>query len=314
MYDEVLKFISDKVNKDLLTITDWERVPPQNDVRPIAKLPHVKGMTNISRKDAAYFRDMLERQRTKPEKKFEFEFIPNSNMKKIVTILEKRYKYKKINDTAEMMALIIAKGIYAGWRVLDRAQYTNEDTIMENLLGSNGWKCLQQLNADRFIAEPPRVQDTTNVSREDAEKFLETYSLDALLRQQGLKEHDCGGGGDCQFKVWAYYLGKFYGEIRQNAMQHMEDNPALYSPDFHVDFDISAYIRKMSRSREWGDAHSLHAIALCYKRNFTLYETDDGVAIRKTTHMFDEDWGNPEDIRIGYKDGNHYVAVIRDAR
>ena len=171
------------------------------------------------------------------------------------------------------------------------------------------WLKIQLLNLEPDLRKEggPKQQE---LRKEGGPKQQRTpVSFNDLLARHGLTEIDCGALGNCQFEVWARYLHMDAGTVRQRAMEHMAENPlGVYDEDFHEDGAMQEYIRDMSEVGEWGDEHSLVAIARTFQCNFTLFQ-EIGGRLAFHTYKFNEEWGDPTTVLIGYKNGNHYVLV-----
>lgn len=108
---------------------------------------------------------------------------------------------------------------------------------------------------------------------------------------------DCGGGGHCQYMVFAqahFQDAKRYQQVRNEVADYMENNWGLFENFFHGMFDngsrqlnMKQYIRGV-RTSAYGNNMTLHAICNRYQVNITQFPAKEKVRSLEssvTTHV-----------------------------
>ncbi|KAK3145407.1 hypothetical protein QOZ80_3BG0252470 [Eleusine coracana subsp. coracana] len=88
--------------------------------------------------------------------------------------------------------------------------------------------------------------------------------LDRLVLY-GLVELKVNGDGNCQFRALSdqfYRTPEYHRFVRQQVVKQLESHPDIYAG--YVPMDYKEYLKKMSKSGEWGDHVTLQAAADTY--------------------------------------------------
>jgi len=137
------------------------------------------------------------------------------------------------------------------------------------------------------------------------------------LAEQLLVEWDCGGDGNCQYRAAAFFLyndeDRHY-DVRAAAMAEMRAHPDLYDARYiqaaNRPFStLEEYIMHQGFDTVWGDDLSLTAIGRAYSRDIEVFSLDNATG-KMQTNIRPTGTNEHSPLRLGYKDGNHYVAIL----
>ena len=146
-------------------------------------------------------------------------------------------------------------------------------------------------------------------------------TLKQHLARYGLGMKECGGKGDCQFRVLAYGAEgsvSHHGTVRAAVCDRIEANRETYAG--FVDGSIDAYVHEMRKAGTWGDHITLHAAVRLFRRRALVLDVGPEGSVRVTV-LDGEDKDNgasegeahqrlrPTDLLLAYT-GSHYAAVV----
>lgn len=171
----------------------------------------------------------------------------------------------RINDEAENHQM----GTVFTYPILDETQGENLsntedwlgllDITDESSLDSEVGRRLNHMvpvpHIPRTIEKIPTVDEEIS----DHERLLERLQLYELVEQR------VQGDGNCQFRALSdqlYRSAEHHGFVREQIVQQLKGHPEMY--EGYVPMGYVEYLKKMSRSGEWGDHVTLQAAADWY--------------------------------------------------
>ncbi|KAL3825894.1 hypothetical protein ACJIZ3_021923 [Penstemon smallii] len=140
----------------------------------------------------------------------------------------------------------------------DNYSYTLEITD-ESELDEEVEKRLYQMNPvphiPRTNGDIPSVDEATS----DHQRLLDRLELYDLI------EHKVQGDGNCQFRALSdqfYRTPEHHKFVRQQVVRQLKSHPEVY--EGYVPMEYADYLKRMSKSGEWGDHVTLQAAADSY--------------------------------------------------
>ncbi|KAF8643977.1 hypothetical protein HU200_066616 [Digitaria exilis] len=143
--------------------------------------------------------------------------------------------------------------------------------------GQHGETCLTDLMDDFSVLDGevgkrlndmvpvPHVPKTNGDIPSVDEAFSDHQRLLDRLVLYGLVELKVNGDGNCQFRALSdqfYRTPEHHRFVRQQVVKQLESHPEFYAG--YVPMDYREYLKKMSKSGEWGDHVTLQAAADSY--------------------------------------------------
>ncbi|XP_010112213.2 uncharacterized protein LOC21396225 isoform X1 [Morus notabilis] len=147
-----------------------------------------------------------------------------------------------------------------GENLTDAEEWLHElDITDESSLDSEVGRRLNQMvpvpHVPRTIEKVPSVDEEIS----DHERLLERLQLYDLV------ERRVQGDGNCQFRALSdqlYRSAEHHGFVRQQIVEQLKGHPEMY--EGYVPMAYVDYLKKMSKSGEWGDHVTLQAAADWY--------------------------------------------------
>ncbi|KAL3628508.1 hypothetical protein CASFOL_027554 [Castilleja foliolosa] len=140
----------------------------------------------------------------------------------------------------------------------DDSSYTLDITDGSELDGEVE-KRLYQMNPvphiPRINGDIPSVDEATS----DHQRLLDRLQLYDLI------EHKVQGDGNCQFRALSdqfYRSPEHHKFVRHQVVRQLKAHPEIY--EGYVPMEYADYLKRMSKSREWGDHVTLQAAADSY--------------------------------------------------
>lgn len=122
----------------------------------------------------------------------------------------------------------------------------------------------------------------TDDTRESRKKKRDSIKDGKILLSQrldfmSLSSTKMPSDGNCQFRAFsceAYGTEEYHLNIRANVVEWMLDHKETFSCYVGEDSDWNYYIKRMKRSRIWGDELTLRAFCDCYKVTVHVITTE----------------------------------------
>ncbi|XP_051130273.1 OVARIAN TUMOR DOMAIN-containing deubiquitinating enzyme 12-like [Andrographis paniculata] len=134
---------------------------------------------------------------------------------------------------------------------LDITEDPNYDDEFEKRL----YQMIPVPHVPKINGDIPSVDEATS----DHQRLLDRLQLYDLI------EHKVEGDGNCQFRALSdqiYRTPEHHNFVRQQVVRQLKAHPEIY--EGYVPMDYANYLRRMSKSGEWGDHVTLQAAADLY--------------------------------------------------
>uniref|UniRef100_A0A2P2KSL6 OTU domain-containing protein 5 n=1 Tax=Rhizophora mucronata TaxID=61149 RepID=A0A2P2KSL6_RHIMU len=128
----------------------------------------------------------------------------------------------------------------------------SDDNELEGEVGKRLNQMISIPHIPRINGEIPSIDEATS----DHERLLNRLQL------YGFVEHKVQGDGNCQFRALAdqfYNTPDRHKTVRRDIVHQLKSHPEIY--EGYVPMEYGDYLKKMSRSGEWGDHVTLQAAA-----------------------------------------------------
>jgi len=148
--------------------------------------------------------------------------------------------------------------------------------------------------------------------------FLSQQTRPKLSMNQW-EEYECGGEGDCFFRVIAFLLGKdqdtYHSTLRKQAIDHIKQNTNLYI-NYHAMMDGISFqqrIEGMSQCGTYAEEIEIQALARVLLRRIVIFEADFLIQEYIQTSEYGTDYESWESgLKVLYlRDELHYNALIK---
>ncbi len=134
-------------------------------------------------------------------------------------------------------------------------------------------------------------------------------SFALALKSLSLRETATAPDGNCLYRAASLQIygdASFHAEVRSSISDHIRAHREPYEPFIPNDEDVEEYCNRKSRLGVHGNNPEIQAMAELYCRPVEVYTPSRGA---DPINIFQgEDAAHP--IRLSYRDGNHYNAIV----
>ncbi|CAL5350958.1 unnamed protein product [Camellia sinensis] len=130
-----------------------------------------------------------------------------------------------------------------------------DDSALDGEVGKRLHEIIPVPHVPRINGEIPTIDEATS----DHQRLLDRLQLYDLV------EHKIKGDGNCQFRALSdqfYRTSKLHRYVRKQVVNQLKSHREMY--EGYVPMEYGDYLKKMSKSGEWGDHVTLQAAADSY--------------------------------------------------